>query len=167
MRFTTIGRNIAASSQIASTREICAAFSDHRMELTWLAEFLSDDALMASACVTDALNLIENTNSNNDDFFQEHLLMGPMEVIVLSVLNFKRRRIAELSSAYECFDLFSRENPTMSLEMMQLVVTESDLFRSRLDCLCRFVLVWCGFAQNSASHAALLLGISTRAVEAA
>jgi DNA-directed RNA polymerase specialized sigma24 family protein len=47
------------------------------------------------------------------------------------------------------------------------VVRESDVIRLRLDSLCRFVLVLCGFEQRSTGEAALLLGISKHAVEAA
>src|SRR4051812_14726788 len=106
MRFTTIDRGIAASSQIASKTEISRGFSDHGMELTWLAEFLTGDALMASVCVTEARDLMEDRN--NDEFSQEPLQWEPMAAIVLSVLDLKRSRIAELSSAYERFDVFSR-----------------------------------------------------------
>ncbi|MBZ5647702.1 MAG: hypothetical protein LAN37_10815 [Acidobacteriia bacterium] len=164
MAAITISRSIAASSEIASAAEIRAAFAEHKQELTWLAEFLSDDELMASACVTDARDLMEN---NNDEICQECLQMWTREATIRSVLDFKRMRIAELSSMYEHDDLVGQEHPPMSLQTMEFVVRESDNVRSRLDCLCRFVLVLCGFAQHSANQAALLLGISTHAVEAA
>jgi DNA-directed RNA polymerase specialized sigma24 family protein len=163
MATTTISRSI--SSEIADTAEIRAAFAEHKQELTWLAEFLSADELMASACVTDARNLMEN--NNEDEICQECLRMWAREATIRSVLDFKRMRIAELSSMYEHDDLVGQEHSPMSLQTMEFVVRESDNVRSRLDCLCRFVLVLRGFAQHSANQAALLLGVSTHAVEAA
>jgi len=163
MATTTISRSL--SSEIASTAEIRAAFAEHKEELTWLAEFLSGDQLMASACVTDARDLMEN--NNEDEICQECLQMWTREATIRSVLDFKRMRIAELSSMYEHDDLVGQEHPPMPLHTMELVLRESDNVRSRLDCLCRFVLVLCGFAQHSANQAALLLGVSTHVVEAA
>ena len=165
MAATTISGNIGTSSGIADAEEIRAVFTEHRRELTWLAEFLSDDELMASACVTDARDLMEN--NNEDEICQECLQMWTQEATIRSVLDFKRLRIAELSSMYEHDDLVGQKQPPMSLQTMEFVVRESDNVRTRLDCLCRFVLVLCGFAQHSANQAALLLGISTHAVEAA
>ena len=164
MRFTTTDRS-NASSQLPSKGEISRAFSNHGMELTWLAEFLSDDSLIASVCVADARDLVGDIN--NDEGGQKHSQWEPVAAVVLSVLDLKFGRIAELSSAYEHFDVFSPENPPLSVELMQLMVTESHLVQSQLDCLCRFVLVLCGLARYSATETALMLGVSTRAVEAA
>ena len=51
--------------------------------------------------------------------------------------------------------------------MLEFVASESDAIRHQLDVLCRFVLILCGVEQRPLSEAALLLGISTHAVEVA
>ncbi len=55
----------------------------------------------------------------------------------------------------------------MSPSTMDFVVRESDMVGSRLDSLCRFVLILCGFEGRSAGEAARLLGISEQATKIA
>ena len=164
MAAITTSETIATSSGIAPAEEIRAAFTEHRRELTWLAEFLTDDELMASACVADARNLTDN---NEDEICQECVRRWPREATIRSALDLKRTRIAELSSAYEDGAFVGQQHPLLSLDRIELVVRESDVIRLRLDSLCRFVLILCGVEQRSTGDAALLLGISKHAVEAA
>ncbi len=164
MAATTISRSFTASSEVASAAAIRAAFAEHKQELTWLAEFLSDDVLMASACVTDARDLMENSE---DEICQEYLELWTRDATIRAVLDLKRMRIAELSAPHEQDDFVGQKHPPMSLETMEFVVRESEIIRCRLDSLCRFALVLCGFEQRSAGRVACLLGISRHAVEAA
>ena len=167
MAAITTSKTIANSSGIAPAEEIRAAFTEHRRELTWLAEFLTDDELMASACVADARNLTDN---NEDEICQDCIGRWHREATILSALDLKQTRIAELSSVYESYeyDVFvGQQHPPLSLDRIDLVVRESDVIRLRLDSLCRFVLILCGVEQCSTGDAALLLGISKHAVEAA
>ena len=164
MAATTTSETIATNSGIAGAEEIRAAFTEHRRELTWLAEFLTDDELMASACVADARNLTDN---NEDEICQECVRRWPREATIRSALDLKRMRIAELSSAYEDGAFAGQQHPPLSLDSIELVVRESDVIRLRFDSLCRFVLILCGVEQRSTGDAALLLGISKHAVEAA
>ncbi len=165
MAAITISPSVASSSGIASAAEIRAAFAEHKEELAWLVEFLSDDELMASACVSDARDLMEN--NNEDEICRECLQMWMREATIRSVLDLKRIRIAELSSTYENDAIASVEHLPMTVERMEFVVRASEIIRPRLDSLCRFALVLCGFERRSTGQAALLLGISKRVVQAA
>ena len=51
--------------------------------------------------------------------------------------------------------------------MIGFMISESLDVRHQLDVLCRFVLILCGVEKSSSGEAALLLGISKNAVEAA
>lgn len=167
MAAITTSETIATSSAIADAEEIRAAFTEHRRELTWLAEFLTNDELMASACVADARDLPDN---NEDEICQDCIGRWHREATILCALDLKRTRIAELSSVYESYEygaFVGQQHPPLSLDIFELVVGESDLVRLRLDSLCRFVLILCGVEQRSTGDAALLLGISKHAVEAA
>ena len=50
-------RNHLSSSGIAGAEEIRTAFIENNQALTWLAEFLTGDEMIAAACVIDACNL--------------------------------------------------------------------------------------------------------------
>ncbi len=160
---TTSGRN-ATSSGIATAEEIRSAFVEHKQELTWLAEFLTNDELMASACIADAGDL--SKSSKEDEIDQECARSWPREATIRSAVDFKRMRIAELSCAYEG-EACGQQHPPLSQDAIELVVRESEVLRLRLDSLCRFALILCGFEQHPAAEAARLLGISKRAVESA
>ena len=164
MASTTISTSLSATAEIASAAEIRAAFVEHKEELTWLAEFLSDDELTASACVADARDLMEN---NEEEVCQECLQTWAREATLRSVLGLKQMRIAELSSRYERDDLIAREHAPMPLDTIEFVVRRSDIVRRRLDSLCRFVLVLCGLEHHSVRDAARVLGISKHAVQVA
>ena len=164
MAAITISRDIATSPAIASAEDIRAAFTEHRHELAWLAEFLTGDELTASACVTDASIVTEN--NNEDEICRECLQAWIREATVRSALYLKRMRIDELSPVYEDSIVSGRQQP-LSLEMLEFVVRESDAIRVRVDSLCRFALILCGVERRSVAKAALMLGISKHAVEAA
>lgn len=165
MAAITINGSFAKSSAIANADEIGAAFAEHKQELTWLAEFLTNDELMASACVADAGDLSES--NKEDEICQECVRTWPREATIRSALDLKRTRIAELSLAYECEDQIGRQHDPLSSDIIEVVVSESDVIRRRLDSLCRFVLVLCGIERHSVRDVACLLGISKHAVEAA
>jgi len=163
MAAITSNEIIGASSAIARPEDIRAAFTDHKEELTWLAEFLTDDELMASACLIDARTL---TDDNMDEICGAALASWPRDATICSALDFRRMRISELAWVYE-HRVCCRPHRPLSLEMLEFVVRHSDAIRLQLDSLCRFVLIVCGVEQRSASDAALLLGISKHVVEVA
>lgn len=153
----------ANSSGIATVEEIRAAFTEHRQELTWLAEFLTGDEMVASACVIDARVLTERA----ERVFQEWLWTWPWGATIRSAIDVQQARIAQLASACDLRGCFHGQHGPLPPEMVEFVVREAELVRLRLDALCRFSLILCGVEQRSAHEAALLLGVSKRAVEGA
>ncbi len=166
MAVITTNENITTSSAIGTAEEVRGAFSEHTRELTWLAEFLTDDELMASACVADARDL-SRKNNREDEICQECVRSWPREATIRSALDVKQSRIAELSPAYESADCTPQRHPPLSLDRIELVVRESEVIRCQLDSLCRFVLILCGIEHHSVRDVARLLGISKHAVQAA
>lgn len=158
---TTSG--IANSPGTSSGEAIPTPFAERHQELTWLAEFLTGDTVMASACLIDANTLTGGENGK----YQEWLWPCPREATIRSALDVQQVRIAQLSSLYDRCDCVYREHTGLPLEMLEFLVRESDLIRVRLDTICRFVLVLCGIASRSSREVALLLGISEHAVETA
>ena len=161
MAAITTNDAIASSSPIASTQDVRAAFREYTKELTWLAGFLTDDETMASACVAEVYDV---TNSNDDEICYACVEAWPREATILSALELKWARIAELSSAYDREDETGQQHQPLSEENIGFVVQESDVIRRRLDSLCRFVLILCGVEQRSADEVAVLLGISKHVV---
>ena len=159
---TTIG-SIANSPRISNEEAIRTPFDEHHQELTWLAEFLTDDETVASACVIDASTLAEGENGKD----QEWLWPWPREATICSALDVQRVRIAQLSWAYDRCDCVYEEHAALPLEMLEFLVRESDLIRVRLDTICRFVLVLCGIGNRRSREVASLLGISEHALGAA
>ncbi len=143
--------------------EIGVAFDERNQELTWLAGFLTDDELTATACLIDARRLTEHA----DDVFEECLWAWVRRTTIQSAVDFERVRIAQLSSVYERGACAHGHHASLGAETVEFIVRESDLIRARLDALCRFVLILCGMEHRSAASAALLLGVSAGAVEAA
>jgi len=161
---TTTSATSGISSPVAgNAEEIRATFTEHGQELEWLAEFLTGDEMMASACVIDACTLRESENGKS----QEWLWPWPREATIRSALDVQRARIAQLSSLYDRRDCVYGEHAGLPLEMLEFLIRESDVIRPRLDTICRFVLVLCGIGNRRSREVALLLGISEHAVEAA
>ena len=164
MAATTISARSGISSRVAgNAEELRATFTEHGQELEWLAEFLTGDEIMASACVIEASTLREGENAKS----QEWLWPWPREATIRSALDVQRVRIAQLSSVYDRCDCVYGEHTALPLEVLEFLVRESDVIRVRLDTICRFVLVLCAIENRRSREVALLLGISEHAVEAA
>ncbi len=151
------------SSGLASAEEIRMAFIENKQALTWLAEFLTDDETIASACVIDALSLTERAF----EIGKEWLWTWPRYATIHSALDIQRIRIAQLSPVYNRGDCIPAHHGALSQDMVGFVASESSTVRRQLDVLCRFVLILCGVEQRSSGEAALLLGISEQAVAVA
>lgn len=70
-------------------------------------------------------------------------------------------------SSVQSRDCIHGHHAPLSQDMVGFVGSEFLAVRHQLDVLCRFVLILCGVEQRSSDGAALLLGISKRAVTAA
>ncbi len=163
MAAITTSGSIATGPRISREEAIRTPFAEHDQELTWLAEFLTGDETMASACVIDASALAQGESSK----YQKWLWPWPREATIRSALDVQRVRIAQLSSVYDHCDCVYEEHAALPLEMLEFLVRESDVIRVRLDTICRFVLVLCGIGNRYSREVALLLGISEHAVKAA
>lgn len=162
MAATITNGTITTSSGIAGAEEIRTAFIENNQALTWLAEFLTGDEMIASACVIDACNLTQREY----EIGQEWFWAWPRNATIHSALDIQRSRIAQLSPVYD--DGFCiHDHAPLSQEMIGFVASESDIVRHKLDVLCRFVLILCGVEQRPPCEAALLLGISKHAVDVA
>jgi len=163
MAAITTSGSIANSPGISSGEAIRTPFTEHNQELTWLAEFLTADETVASACVIDASTLTEEENGKG----QQWLWPWPREATICSALDVQRARITQLSPVYERYDCVHREHAPLPRETLEFLVRESDVIRCGLDTICRFVLVLRGIGNRCSREVALLLRISEHAVEAA
>ena len=163
MAATVTNGTITTSSAIASAEEILTAFIENNQALTWLAEFLTGDEMIASACVIDACTLAEGEY----EMGQERSSGWLRDAIIHSALDFQRSRIAQLSPAHEGVNCFHEHHAPLSQEMIAFLANESEAIRLQLDVFCRFVLILHGVERRPAGEAALLLGTSKHAVEAA
>jgi hypothetical protein len=154
---------VTTSSRIASAEEIRTAFIENNQALTWLAEFLTGDEMIASACLIDACTLAECEY----EIGQEWFWISVRDATIHSALDIQRSRIAQLSRVYDYGSCTHQHHAPLSQYMIGFVASESDAIRHKLDGLCRFVLILCGVEQRPPEEAALLLGISKHAVDVA
>jgi hypothetical protein len=154
---------ITTSSAVARAEEIRTAFIENKQALTWLAEFLTGDEMIASACVIDACNLTEREYAIEQEWFWT----WPRSATIHSALDIQRSRIAQLSPGYDRRDCIHEYHAPLFQDMIEFVASESGAIRNRLDVLSRFVLILCGVEQRPSCEAARLLGISKHAVDVA
>lgn len=150
-------RSITNSSGVASAEETRTAFDE-----LWLAEFLTGDDLTALACVIDTRARRHGEYEIGQD--GSWTWRSP---IVRCTFDLLGGRITQLASAYERRGCFVRRYVPRFPEAVDLPVIQCDALRLRLDVLCRFVLVLCGVEQRSVDDAALVLGVSRNAIQAA
>ncbi len=146
----------------ATIEDVRKIFADYHDALHWLAGFLIGEE-RAPACVIDACNIAERQGP----VFHEWLAHWAARATLRCALLTQRAEIAELAPAYERFERVHTSRPPLSPEELQLLVEESDLLPTRLDVLCRFVLVMHGIAKETYEDVAGQLGISASAVERA
>lgn len=158
------GRKSEVRSSNASADEaIRGNYVEHQEELRWLAVFLTGNDEVAEACIVDACEFSQRLF----DLMPDGLPVSPAFAAVDSTIEIQRARIADLSRVYErrlCLHDRHEQLPRASLEF---IVMESEVIRSRLDTLCRFVLIICGIERFTWDEAARWLGISALAVEGA
>ena len=163
MAAITTSGTIPTSSAIASAEEIRTAFIENDQALTWLAEFLTGDKMIASACVIDACTLTEREYEIEEEWFWA----WPRNATIQSALEMQRSRIAQLSSVYDRGGCMHGHHAPLSQDMIGFMASKSEAIRHQLDVFCRFVLILCGAEQRPSDETALLLGTSKHAVEVA
>jgi hypothetical protein len=146
----------------ASDEAIRSTFVEHREELRWLADFLTGSDEVAEACVVDVYRLAQKSWE-----LEDWLPVSPAFAIICAALEIQRKRIAELSNVYEGRMCLHPTHGQLAPESLEFIVGKSEVIRSRLDTLSRFVLVICGIEKSSYLEASQWLGISPIAVESA
>ncbi len=158
------GRKHELHAEAATTPEaIRGAFLNSQEELRWLAAFLTGDDRVGEACVLDACEFMQRSFDAGADC----LTVSPAYATLNSAIQVKQSRIAELAAVYENRLCSGRTDEQLPADSLEFIVLESNAIRSRLDTICRFVLVICGIEKRASTEAAKWLGISRRAVDAA
>ncbi len=146
-----------------AAEETHGTFAEHQEELRWLAIFLTGNHEMAKACLVNACAFTQASSEPTPAFMP----VSPVFAVIDCSFEIERTRIAELSHIYKARDCFHTAHELLPPESLEFIVAESELIRSRLDTLCRFVLVICGIEKFSWVEAARWLRISPLAVEGA
>jgi hypothetical protein len=150
------------SYRYATVEDVRKIFADYHDALHWLAVFLIGDNL-APACVIDACNIAERQGP----VFHEWLAHWAARATLRCALQMQRTDVAELAPSYERFERVHAKRSPLLPKDLQLLVAESAVLPSRLDVLCRFVLVMHGIAKESCEEVAAQLRVSQSAVERA
>jgi len=163
MKLATILEEIWGNQRCATTDDIRKTFGDYHNLLRWLAVFLTGDEKLADACIVDACTIAETQTPD----FHEWLIHWAARATVGCALQGQHVPLAELAPEYEKPEPGHTEHPPLSAEYFGLLIKNSEEIRSRLDVLCRFVLVLRGIAKDSFDEVAAQLGITRSAVERA
>lgn len=149
--------------EFASANDIRKVFHEHRVELQWLAYFITGDRAVAEACITDACALSESRSS----VFVEWLLTWARHASVHSAIETQRERIKQLTVLYNQPAFIRQVHESLSKDWVELVIEDSDALIVKLDVVCRSALVICGIQGKSVADAAVMLGICKGGVQAA
>ena len=146
----------------ATIEDVRKIFADYHDALHWLAGFLIGEE-RAPACVIDACNIAERQGP----VFHEWLAHWAARATLRCALLTERQKIADLAPEYERFERVHSTRSPLSAEELQLLIERSEVLPSRLDVLCRFVLVMHGIAKEPYEDVAGQLAITPKAVERA
>ncbi len=151
-----------AGHRYATADDIRKIFADYHDVLHWLACFLVGET-HAPACVIDACNIAERQGP----VFHEWLVHWAAHATLRCALQMQRDEIAAVARGYEEFGRVHTKRSLLSPEDLQVLADESDLLATRLDVLCRFVLIMHGIAKESCEDIAGQLRVTPTAVERA
>ncbi len=146
---------------LASPNAVRQAFHEHRIELEWMAYFVTGSRDIAAACVADACCLSE-THTN---VFEEWVPTWVRYSTIRSALEMKRDVIKQVARSYKNYPSV-RKCQLLEGELFEFLVDRSEFFIQKLDVISRCALVLCGIQGNTVDEAAALLGISRPIVQA-
>ena len=147
----------------ATGEEVGTAFREHKEELAWLAVFLTRSAELAQVCLVDAFAIAIAPS----DVVAESLECWTRSCTIRSAIEMQQSRIALLASTYERTPSGPRNHAPLDPVVLDVLYEKPEELGLCLDVLCRVTLVLCGLEGYSPTDAALMLGISRTAVEAA
>ena len=146
---------------LASPNAVRQAFREHRIELEWMAYFVTGSREIAAACVADACCCSEaHTN-----VFEEWVPTWVRYSTIRSALEVKREVIKQVARSYKNYPSV-RKCQLLEGELFEFLVDTSELFIQKLDVISRCALVLCGIQGNTVEEAAALLGVSRPIAEA-
>lgn len=148
--------------RFATPDDVRKIFADYHDALYWLAGFLIGDEL-APACVIDACNIAERQGA----VFHEWLAHWAARATLRCALQRQREHILHCAPQYERFERVHTARAPLTPENLELLVERADVLRSRIDVLCRYVLIMHGIAKEPYEEVAGQLGVSKTAVERA
>jgi len=147
----------------ATGEEVRRAFREHREELAWLAVFLTPDAELAKVCVVDAFALATTPT----DVLAQSLERWTRRCTIRSAIEMQQSRISLLASIYERAPYRDCNHLSIGPVVLDLLYDTPEELGLCLDVFCRTALVLRGIERYSPTDAALILGVSRTAVEAA
>jgi len=154
---------ILGKHQAATVADIRETFGEYHNLLHWLNAFLLGDDNVSDDCVVDACTIADSQGPE----FHEWLVHWAAHATINSVYDKQRERIAKLVPKYEHRELPEARSAALSPEHISVLLRSSKQVQTRLDLLCRFVLVLHGMGKLSYSEIATQLRISEDAVERA
>ena len=149
--------------QQATPKDIRKGFTAHRKELQRLALFLTGDESLADACLT-AARAFAATYKN---VFLHWVLHWVRRATIVSAIRLQPLRIKQLAEMYTARPCLHGAHPLLTSEEIELLKARYRNCALQLDLLCRFALVMYGIEKYSPAQAALLLGVSKEAFDAA
>jgi hypothetical protein len=163
MKLATILEEIWGYHRCATTEDIRKIFGDYHNVLRWLAIFLIEDEKFADAYIVDACSIAETQTPD----FHEWLVHWAARATVKWALQAQRDGISELAPKYEHREPVHLTHLPLCPQHFVSLIKNSEDIHTRLDVLCRFVLVLRGIGKDSYDEVATQLGISRSAVEGA
>ena len=163
MNLTKILNELRGTPDQVTEDDIRQAFGDYHNLLRWLADFLISDEESRAAYIVDAVTIADSQTLG----FHEWLVHWAARATIERALQEQHTIVAELASKYEKTEPDRSNQPPLSKLDFLFLVKNSDRLRTRLDPLCRFVLVLRGIAKDAYDQVAAQLGISRRAAERA
>jgi DNA-directed RNA polymerase specialized sigma24 family protein len=163
MNLANIFNELRGTPDQVTEDDIRQAFGDYHNLLQWLAGFLISDEESRAAYIVDAVTIADSQTLG----FHEWLVHWAARATIECALQEQHTIVAELASKYEKTEPDRSNQSPLSKQDFLFLVKNSDRLRTRLDPLCRFVLVLRGIAKDAYDQVAAQLGISRRAVERA
>ena len=156
-------RKILQRRRYATPDDIRKVFGDYHNALRWLALFLVGDEKIAESCIIDVCTIAETASAD----FHEWLVYWAARATFRAAFQQKRELVQQLGLMYEDEGTCGHEQPPLSPEQFRGLIERSVYVHSRLDVVCRFVLVMRGLAKDSIDEVAAQLRMSRRAAERA
>jgi DNA-directed RNA polymerase specialized sigma24 family protein len=147
----------------ATQKDIRDGFTNHHEELLRLALFLTGDERLADSCLTAARALA----AAYKNVFLHYVTQWVRRATILSAVRLQQLRLSQLGNMYTARHCPHEVHPVLSAEEIDSLKAQCRTCALQLDLLCRFALVMYGIEKYSPAQAALLLGVSQNAFDAA